>query len=335
VLHITNGDSAGQTIGASGLPGVWLAWKDVLHEGPVPAGLALAELSETRAQFIADQGWSGDYASVLADFHARDAVLAGYSAHEEVILWFEHDLYDQLQLLQLLDWFAGRGLGATRLSLICIGTFPGRARFLGIGELTSTELASLFPTRHLVTQEELALGSAAWSAFRAPEPIALEGLLAGDTSALPFLGAALLRHMEEFPATQDGLARTQRELLTVIRAGSQAPRAIFSAWQAMEVAPYMGDTPLWSHLRDLGASPRPLVALADGGRFRTPSETPSPDQFAAQRVALTDAGQAVLAGQADYLALNGINRWLGGVWLRAGAPIWRWDAPGRRLIRNV
>jgi hypothetical protein len=40
----------------------------------------------------------------------------------------------------------------------------------------------------------------------------------------------------------------------------------------------------------------------------------------------------VLAGQADHLALNGIDRWLGGAHLRAGGPIWRWDAAQQRLV---
>jgi hypothetical protein len=338
MLHITNGDSAGQTIGASALGGAWLAWKDVLQEGPVLAGLALADLSVERARFIASQGW-GDAAAVAADFAARDATLASSLAQDEVVLWFEHDLYDQLQLIQLLDWFAGHDLGqpgAARLSLICVDSYPGKARFLGLGELTAAELVSLFPARHAVTPAELALGRAAWAAFRAPDPMALETLLGGDTSALPYLPylrAALLRHLEEYPAVGDGLARAERELLQVIAAGEETPRAIFAAQQALEQAPYMGDLPLWSRLRDLGAGPRPLIALADGRRFLAPHEAPDPDQFAAQRVTLTDDGRAVLARQADYLALNGIERWLGGVHLRAGAPLWRWDAAAQRLVR--
>lgn len=336
MLHITNGDSAGQTIGATGLSGDWLAWQDVLHEGPVPVGLALADLSEERARYIAGQGW-GDAAAVLASFRARDAALAASLTQDEVVLWFEHDLFDQLQLIQLLDWFAGQSLGATRLSLICINTFPGKTRFLGLGELTVAELASLYPTRHTVTADELALGRAAWAAFRAPDPTAIETLLAGGASALPYLADALRRFLEEYPAMGDGLARADREALQVIAAGSETPRALFAAQQALEEAPFMGDTTMWSHLRALGSGPRPLLTVAGDGHFLLPREAPDADQFAAQRLALTADGRAVLAGQADYLALDGIDRWLGGVHLRhpqVDAPLWRWDAAGRRLTRE-
>ena len=334
MMHITNGDSVAITLRASGVPGEVLPWRDILHEGPVPAGQSLTELSEVRARFIAEQGLGGAYDDVLADFRERDAVLAGCATHDEVVLWFEHDLYDQLQLLQLLDWFADHERGAARLSLICIGSLPGRATFGGLGELTTTELAGLFPTRHAVTDAELSLGRTAWLAFRSSDPTAIERMLVGDTSALPFLHAALLRHLEEFPSAENGLSRTEAELLTVINAGSETPRAIFKAWQAKEDTTFMGDTPLWMHLRFLAVDPHPLVALADGDPFRMPAEFASPDEFVGQRVMLTDTGRAVLVGQAHQIALRGINRWLGGAHLQTGGPLWRWQAQRQQLIQS-
>src|SRR5712691_11825056 len=128
MLHITNGHSVG--IPRTGIPGEVSYWLDVLHEGPVPAGLTLEQLSAVRAQFLADTGW-GDPRS---DFARRDAQLAGWARHEEIVLWFKHDLYDQLQLIQILDWFAARDLDKTKLRLICIGEFPGITRFGGLGE---------------------------------------------------------------------------------------------------------------------------------------------------------------------------------------------------------
>ena len=40
---------------------------------------------------------------------------------------------------------------------------------------------------------------------------------------------------------------------------------------------------------------------------------------------LTDTGARVLAGDADHVRLNGIDRWIGGVHLRGSSPKWRWD----------
>jgi hypothetical protein len=125
VLFITNGDSAAGRIEASGLAGEILPWRDVLHEGPVPCGLSPEELSDVRARFLAERGWTS-LAEARRDFARRDATLAGYGDHEEVVLFFEHDLYDQLQLIQVLDWFVGPW--GYEVEHRASGRVPGHAR---------------------------------------------------------------------------------------------------------------------------------------------------------------------------------------------------------------
>ena len=104
MLHVTNGDSAVGVLRRA-VEGEFLPWRDVLHEGPVHAGLPLDALSRRRAAFIASAGWAS-LPQIEKDFLERDAKLRNSLAHAEVVLWFEHDLYDQLQLIQVLDWRA-------------------------------------------------------------------------------------------------------------------------------------------------------------------------------------------------------------------------------------
>src|SRR5437763_2991119 len=51
LLHVTNGESAGNTLRQTSLGGAVLAWQDVLHDGPVPA-VKRAELLRVRASFL-------------------------------------------------------------------------------------------------------------------------------------------------------------------------------------------------------------------------------------------------------------------------------------------
>ena len=97
MLHITNGDSVAGTLREAGFGPDIVAWRDVLHEGPVPADLPPAELSQIRTRFLCDSGW-GSPVEVNAHFAERDEALRGAADHDEAVLWFEHDLYDQLQL---------------------------------------------------------------------------------------------------------------------------------------------------------------------------------------------------------------------------------------------
>ncbi len=324
MLHVRNGDAAGDRLRASGLSGLVVAWQDVLHEGPVPEGLAPEELREVRSLFIADQGWA-PFEAVLADFERRDRALASFPDHDEVVLWFEHDLYDQLQLIQILDRFAEWDLDRTRLSLVSIDAFPGVEPFHGLGQLRPDQIASLLPARRAVTPAQLSLARRAWAAFRSPDPRKLAALAVVPSPGLPFLPAALRHHLEQFPAAaRDGLSRTERQVLEAIDAGAETPVAVFLADQAREPAPFMGDATLWTYLRGLNEGAHPLVVLS------APTANPTTTEFRQQKVWLTDRGRDVLDGHDDRLRPDGNDRWLGGVHLRGPDAAWRWGR--ERLI---
>jgi hypothetical protein len=45
-----------------------------------------------------------------------------------------------------------------------------------------------------------------------------------------------------------------------------------------------------------------------------------------------DAGARVLRGEADFAALNGLDRWVGGVHLVGREPAWRFDEGLERVV---
>lgn len=263
-------------------------------------------LSRLRGIFL-DDAWPGS--SPAADTLAeRDRALACFAEHEEVALWFEHDLYDQLQLIQILDWFHGRKSGRTRLSLISIDRY--------LGTLTGEQLATLWPGRHTITSAEFDLAAEAWRAFRSPDPMELESLRRRDSQALPFLAGALLRHLQQFPSVENGLARTERQILELVDAGRTNFASLFHADQQREERIFMGDTSFARHVKGLSACRHSLLLDAEG------------------EYSLTSTGREVLAGRADHVRLSGINRWLGGVHLVGAEALWRWDEAKQRLVRH-
>src|SRR5580658_5195057 len=170
MLHITNGESV--SIPQAGLPGSVVYWNDILHDGPVPGGLTLEEVSRIRERFIA---YFFAVPLVEVSFARRDDAIAHFRDHEEVVLWFEHDLYDQLQLLQILDWFSQQHLGGTRLSLISVNRY--------LGSMHPEQLRPLFDSRREVNGRELKTARTAWDAFCSSEPTGLAALVDEDTSA--------------------------------------------------------------------------------------------------------------------------------------------------------
>ncbi len=312
MLHVTNGESV--CLQDTGLAGEKVAWLDVLHEGPAPAALTLEQFSAVRTRYLASMGW-GSEEEVAARLAERNAALARYRAHDEVVLWFEHDLFDQLQLIQILDWFLTHERSGTKISLICVGKFPGIGRFKGLGQLNGNQLASLFGDRLEVTLADLKQASLAWTAFCAPDPADVEFVIGHPSQALPYLKGALGRHLEQFPALENGLSRTERQILKIVEHGSKRLEDVFLSDQDMEERVFMGDLTFRHYVERMAAAPSPLLELIDG------------------MVRITSTGGKVLRGGADAVALNGIDRWLGGVQLEGAAVEWRWDEKNGRLRR--
>ena len=249
-------------------------------------------------------------ADVEADLRARDArARRGGRGRRAVVLWFEHDLYDQLQLLQILaglpDRPVRRRADLRRLVPRASGLRrPRRARARGAREPVAGA--------HAGDPRARARRARRWDASAAPTRARSRALAATPDERLPFLAPALRRLLEELPGARDGLARTRAPAAGRGRGGRAHARAGLRRGAAREEAPFLGDTIAFDRLDELRAG---AAARHGGGGL-----------------ALTAAGADVLAGRADRVALIGFDRWLGGMHLRAGDGLWRWDAERGALV---
>ncbi len=322
-LNITNGESAAGKLRDARIQGEIIPWQDVLHEGPVNASLSLRDLSELRALFISERGWD-DFAHVSGNFAQRDLTLSKVHRFDEVVLWFEEDLYDQLQLLQLLAFFADAKNRGAKLSMIVV---DGHLTALAPGALGELE-----PKRAAVTDAQLELGKRAWTAFGSTDPTSIARIIEGDTSALRFLSAALTRHLEEFPSSVNGLSRSEREALAAIEAGQSTPVAAFLEVAKQQKSIFLGDIVFYWYLERLSDGDKPLVTWKDGSRVVAPRAKADSREFVTGELMMTDLGREVLAGKQDWQRINRNSRWLGGVEIRPGPGGWRWDPEARKLV---
>jgi redox-sensitive transcriptional activator SoxR len=328
LLHVTNGESAGNTLRQTALGGAVLPWQDALHEGPVPA-LPRQELLQTRARFLADSGW-GSQQALLSSLERRDQQLLDALREDvQVALWFEHDLYDQLQLLDVLALAHTEDVTP---EMIIIGSFPGKPDFAGLGELTASELETLWPSRRRAEPAALQAAASAWAAVQAPEPTPLAEWATRQTTQLPFLASALQRLLEDLPAATDGLSGTERRALEVISSGAHTPPAAFVAAQRLEDAPFLGDTWFYRTLSALGQDTSRLVETDDGTPLPPPPPLSDGQLFARLQLRLTTTGERTVRGEADRVELLGIDRWIGGTHITPDNT-WRWHPTKRKLVR--
>ncbi|MEM7048836.1 MAG: hypothetical protein AAF604_04215 [Acidobacteriota bacterium] len=327
MLHVTNGDGAAEVLRASGVvaggaasggeaEGV-LPWRDVLHDGPVPASLVPEELAAVRASYLAGDGHGADEGEVRRFFAERNRRLL---AAGEVCLWLEHDVYDQLQFLEMSALLDGVTVedDERAVFLIAIDDHPEVDDFRGLGQLSPDQMAALWPQRRRLGRQEISWAARGWQAFRAPRPAALVEWLEEPAPEGSLVPAAMTRWLAEYPAVESGLAHSETVMLRALVAGPLEGHALFKRHLASGDRLLFGDTSFALRLAELAAGELPLVA-ADGDGWQ-----------ASYR--LLPAGRQVLDGEVDRVSRAGIDRWLGGVHLQGRSLPVRWHPGEERLV---
>jgi hypothetical protein len=309
VLHIVDGESTGGSLRQAGFrkSGDILPWRDALYTGPAPRGLTLRQLSRLRSRF-----WTG---KSITEFDKRDAALARHADYEEVVLWFGPTSICQLSLVQLLAWFGEHDRSKTRLSLVSAYG----------GWLGPEQLLQAYAARQPVASDQRRLARRLWLAFCSPSPGALSHLLTTNLRPLPEMRDTITAMLQEYPERHSGLSRLERKLLRTVKSlGNTTPAYIVGTTLRTEL---VGDTLLFDMLRAFVRAPDPLLRFAEPftGKFES-------YQFNGSKITVTDAGRRILEGKADHIALNGIDRWIGGVHLLGRRVRWRWDERLQKIV---
>lgn len=299
-LIITNGDGAVGAIKNAEIEAEFLPWRDILHEGPVISKSEIEEVSKIRAEFIADLGWATK-AKIKKDFSERDKKLHELSNYESIILWFEHDLYDQLQLLQILDWIYNNEV-KNEIYLICEDQY--------IGESSPDLLLKNYSVKEKLSPKTIKLGSHIWKIFCGNNPKELEKIIEKSNSALPFINSAIKRLLEEFPDEKSGLSRTETQILKIVENEGKSPGEIFRVFLDMEDPKYHGDWTVFQYIHSLCTSSHPLLRYSNGTKTFPPQNE---KDYLKEVIELTPKGKEVLHERKNNLSVNGIDKWIGGV----------------------
>jgi len=297
MIHIHNGDVIAALAGRSGIPGDHMAFRESLVTGPVVPGEGWIE---TRAQAIAD-GHAHDLLRVRTDLLEQEQALDGAASHDEIVLWFEHDLFCLIHLVYLLQRLSG-----TQVSLVW-SPIP-------LSEHDEGGLYGLYELRQTVAPAMTGLAAEAWSAYTSPDPTALNGLLARDAAEFPFLREGLMLHASRFPSLFNGLGAMEQRVLTHVASGFTDFAKLFDHINAEVPRFGFGDSEVFRHLRALAGRPVPLITL----------EGEPPKAIAT----ITAAGERVLTGSVDDASINDPDHWLGGAHLTK-QHLFRWT--GERI----
>lgn len=216
-LHILNGDGTHYVFARSGIPGDTLIWREGLAEGTQTEFSLQHEFSfYNRAAYwiTALPGENGD--GYLENFIGELNKLDELGPWDEIVLWFEYDLFCQVNMTACLSWLKEKlESNMPVISLICPGSFPGRPEFGGLGELAPDELKSLWPDRQPLGLRHLEQAEVVWRAWRNGIPPALQAAVEQlDPFIFPHWPEALAQHWLRFPEYSWHPNEIEKELLS-------------------------------------------------------------------------------------------------------------------------
>lgn len=313
-LHIRCGNDIMHKLAVAGFNGDFISFADPYVQGRVPKTTSLDEFIRIRAAFLNQTLAAANAIERLEQDHDD---LSQAKTYPRVTLWFEHDSHDQLILAKILHYFSDEANRPARVQLICVTHFPGVKRFNGLGQLPPQALRVLWEQFSDVTPAQLALGQHIWEAITANTPEPLSNIITGGTLVLPSMAPALSRHLQELPSVTNGLSLTEQLTLQILADKGAMNAARLFGWYSnhYEPLPFLGDSGYWSVLHGLANVEQPALTLEKRGV--------SPKDWI---VALTPLGETLLLHKADWLELNRVDRWVGGVKINSrAAPHWRWE----------
>lgn len=330
-LHILNGDSTAYSFRETGIEGDTLVWREILSEGPV-INAQPEQFRELRERYITET-YGSEGGSYKEKVTAEVSKLDSYAGYDEIVFWFEFDLLCQVNLIYILNWFSDKELNDTELSLICIDEYDGIDDFRGLGQLTPEQLKALYPKRVQLNKSDLATASIAWMAYTSGNPLSVYNLLGRDMGNLYLLTPALKAHLQRFPSVRNGLNKIQTALLEIINAGAETESEVIQSYfkQGSEKIFGIGDSQVLEYLKALlpdlsPEAPAQGEALAQGGAHEGAVININ------GKLSLTQMGQDILNGKADYMTLNPRNYKLGGADVMQNGKVWRWDESENKLI---
>jgi len=300
--HIVNGDVVGGKL--KSLSGKMIVWREMYDFGPLSQEWTLEETYRRRAEFF-EQKLQIPSSFFIENCQKQYQLLKELSRTEEVVLWFEHDRYDQVTILYLLTELST--LGFQKISMVSMNEYEGIEPFHGLGQLSSEQLIELLPTKQEMTKEQIEEACAGWKAYQSESLEELDEFIQ-ECHSLPFLKQALLSHKTYFPSSQNGLNEVEFLALSMINEGINTFAELFNKLVRQRTNDGLSDLYFAAILNELMKGDYPLIS--------SNSELPSFKQHNPKaKLELTRWGIEVLSGKANRINLIGIDWWVGGVHL--------------------
>jgi len=221
-LHITNGDSFTQRLKSLKFKGEIITWREMLCEGKTETSVGSEAFWKTRFEFLhknynVSKSWFVE--KTLKEYRS----LCNHKQQDEIILWFEYDLFCQINMLAVISWLKTHRRHV-QISLVCSGYEDDSNRLYGLNELNDDQVEAHFKSRVSLSQNDIEYADYVWQLYCSDNPIRLENLSDFDLYQFKYLEDALKTHLRRFPAIKNGLNEIENRVLQVASQGKSSSK---------------------------------------------------------------------------------------------------------------
>ncbi len=181
--HVLAGDALLATFERTEIEGAIIINRECLIDGPVNSK-PLNEFWKMRANYI-----KAAYGEEEGRYYARVAreyeKLFALAIEDDVYLWFEYDLFCQINMWFVLNLLNRRDLRG--IYRVAPTTRSGADIWKGYGDLTITDFRRCFEDRVRFTRDDVLLGASLWEAYQSTDLERLAELSSRQSVCFPYL----------------------------------------------------------------------------------------------------------------------------------------------------
>lgn len=235
-LHLLNGDHLAQQLQGASYFQTHLVFREALIVGPV-TGTCLDEFWKLRTEFI-----TTSYGVTAEEYNQKTiseiARLHSIPEDTEICLWFEDDLFCQVNLWFILNLLSD----SPRIKIFRV--FPPEAtsqnRWKGFGGASTAALAQAYEARVPFTSCDLALGKNFWEAYRLGDGAQLAALSKSVSSCFRHLEEVCQAQLDRI-STDPRQRRPEKLILELLAKGITDFDTLFSQFSEREGIYGFGD----------------------------------------------------------------------------------------------
>ena len=174
-MHITNGDAFTQRLATLNLKGDVITWREMLCEGKTLTNVGSESFWKTRFEFL-NKNYKVSKSSFIEKTLKEYRSLCNHKQQDTIVLWFEYDLFCQINMLAVLSWLKANRKYAN-ISLVCSGKEDSSNKLYALNDLNNEQLLKLYENRVILTQDDIEYADYMWQLYCSDNPMHLENCL--------------------------------------------------------------------------------------------------------------------------------------------------------------